>query len=132
MKLLTKKLREKLPDLYSQEDMGGEAVAYVKFFTPDSDWTWYVTEGSPVATGDDRHDISFAEAEEQGLETRDVLFFGLVDGFAKELGYFRLSELREARGPLGLPIERDIDWGPKTLEDIAPELFTEPQPEAQQ
>ena len=31
-----------------------------------------------------------------------------VDGFEKELGYFSLRELESARGPLGLPIERDL------------------------
>ena len=51
------------------------------------------------------------------------MFFGLVDGFEKELGYFSLAELEAVRGPLGLPIERDLYWKPKTLEEIAPELF---------
>jgi hypothetical protein len=50
-------------------------------------------------------------------------FFGLVDGLEKELGYFSLSELQSVRGPLGLPIERDLYWRPKTLKEIAPELF---------
>ena len=35
-------------------------------------------------------------------------FFGLVDGLEAELGYFWLSELTGVRGPLGLPIERDL------------------------
>lgn len=34
-----------------------------------------------------------------------------------------LSELKSVRGLLGLPIERDKFWQPKTLEEIAPELF---------
>ena len=49
--------------------------------------------------------------------------FGLVDGHEKELGYFSLKELESVRGPFGLPIERDIHWQPKTLEEIAPEMF---------
>jgi len=32
---------------------------------------------------------------------------GLVDGVEKELGYFRLSELKPVKGELGLPIEWD-------------------------
>ncbi len=95
MKLLTKELLKKLPDLYSQEEKGLNAVAVVKFFTPDSSWTWYATEFD----GED-------------------LFFGLVDGFEKELGYFRLSELKQVRGKLGLPIERDLYFKPKTLEEL--------------
>ena len=38
MKLLTKALLRKLPPLDSQEEKGLEAVAWVKFFTPDSGW----------------------------------------------------------------------------------------------
>jgi hypothetical protein len=109
MKLLTKEIRKKMPPLYSQENKGGKAVAYVKFFTPDSSWTWWVTEGSPIK-------------DEEGREI-DFRFFGLVDGHFRELGYFTLSELEAAKGPMGLPIERDLYWKPKTLEEIAPEMF---------
>jgi len=102
MELLPKEVREKLPALYSQEKLGGKAVVHVKYFTPDGGWTWYGTE----------------------FDGEDTLF-GLVDGNFKELGYFSLSELREARGPMGLPIERDIHWRPQTLQEIAPEMFEE-------
>ncbi len=47
----------------------------------------------------------------------------MVDGYCRELGYFVLSELEEVRGPMGLPIERDLHWEPKMLEEIAPEMF---------
>jgi len=110
MKLLTKEIRKKLPPLYSQDGKGGKTIAYVKFFTPDNNWTWWATEGSPIK-------------DEKGKEV-DFHFFGLVDGHFKELGYFVLSELESARGPMGLPIERDLYWRPKTLEEIAPELFS--------
>jgi len=100
MKLLTIEIRKKLPPLYSQESQGPKAVVQAKFFTPDSSWTWYATE----------------------FDGRDT-FFGLVDGHFKELGYFSLAELQTVRGPMGLPIERDIHWVPKSLEEIAPEHF---------
>ena len=103
MKLLTKEIRKKIPPLYSQDSKGGKAIAYVKFFTPDSSWTWWATEGSPIK-------------DKQGREV-DFHFFGLVDGHFKELGYFSLSELEAAKGPMGLPIERDLYWQPKTLPD---------------
>lgn len=93
--LLTKEVLAKLPKLYTQEEKGLNAVAVVKFFTPDSNWTWYATEFD----GED-------------------LFFGLVDGFEKELGYFRLSELQSVKGALGLPIERDMFFKPKTLNEL--------------
>jgi len=95
MVLLTKEVLKKLPPLYSQEEKGLDAVAVVKFFTPDSNWTWYATEFD----GDD-------------------LFFGLVDGFEKEIGYFRLSELKSVKGALGLPIERDMYFKPKSLKEL--------------
>jgi hypothetical protein len=43
MKLLTQEVKTKLQPLYSQEDKGGKAIAHVKFFTPDSSWTWWAT-----------------------------------------------------------------------------------------
>ena len=39
--LLDQELRDKLPELYSGEEQGLDAPAQVKFFTPDSNWTWY-------------------------------------------------------------------------------------------
>jgi len=48
-----------------------------------------------------------------------------VEGHCKELGYVTLSELEAVRGPMGLPVERDLYWKAKTLEAIAPEIFGE-------
>ena len=100
LKLMTEELRKKVPGLYSQENLGGDAVAYVKFFTPDGGWTWYGTE----------------------FDGNDT-FFGLVHGFEKEFGYFSVSELESVKGPMGLQIERDLYWTPKKLKEISPELF---------
>jgi Protein of unknown function (DUF2958) len=67
MKLLTKDILRRLPSIGSQPDKGLDALAVVKFFTPDSSWTWYASEfdGS--------------------------MFYGLVVGLEMELGYFSLS-----------------------------------------
>jgi len=100
MKLLTQEIRKKLPPLYSQDGKGGKAIAYVKFFTPDSGFTFWATE----------------------FDGEDT-FFGLVDGQFKELGYFSLSELESVRGPMELPIERDLHFKPAQLDEIAPEKF---------
>lgn len=100
MKLLTQEIRKKLPPLYSQDGKGGKAVVHVKYFCPDSSYTFYGVE----------------------FDGEDT-FFGLVDGHCKEFGYFSLSELESVCGPMGLPIERDLYWQPKTLEEIAPEMF---------
>ena len=51
--------------LYEQDSKGLNAIAYVKFFTPDSSWSWYATE----------------------FDGNDI-FFGLADGFDKELGRY--------------------------------------------
>ena len=95
MKLLTEEIKKKLPKLYEQDGKGYDAIAYVKFFTPDSNWTWYVTE----------------------FDGKDT-FFGLVDGFEKELGYFSLKELQSVKGPLGLKIERDLYFKPTKIKDL--------------
>jgi len=93
--LLDAESREKLPELYSCEEQGLDAPAHVKFFTPDAQWTWYASEYN----GDD-------------------IFFGLVIGLEIEFGYFSLSELQSVRGPLGLPIERDLHFEPKALREL--------------
>jgi hypothetical protein len=93
--LLDKVSREKLPPLYSGEEKGLDALAQVKFFTPDSNWTWYASE-----------------FDGEGI------FFGLVSGLEVELGYFSLRELQETRGPMGLQIERDLHFEPKTLKEL--------------
>ena len=96
MTLLPKAIEAKLPPLYSNDGLGKEAIAQVKFFTPDASWTWYATEYDPI----------------------ERVFFGLVDGFEKELGYFSLDELQSVRGPLGLAIERDLYFEPTKLKDL--------------
>lgn len=101
MKLLTKDIIKHLPKLYSQDAKDPREVKIAcKFFTPDSSWTWYVTEGDPVERFDQVHPGTVP----------DYAFFGLVVGHEAELGYFMLSELESARGPFGLPIERDLHF----------------------
>ena len=87
MKLLTAELRAQLPPLYAQ-DGAKDHMVYAKFFTPDANWTWFVIEGEP--------------------DVDDFRFFGYVIGLEEEWGYFSLKELTSTRGPLGLPIERDL------------------------
>ena len=99
MELLSRELRQCLPSLYSQENTK-DPIVHAKFFTPDSNWTWYATEGS----------------EQEG----DFIFFGYVVGFEKEWGYFCLSELEAARGPMGLPIERDLYFQPGPFSQVVP------------
>jgi hypothetical protein len=95
MELLPGEIRAALPPLYTNEKKGMAAIAPVKYFTPDANWTWYPTEFD----GEDR-------------------FFGLVSGMEIELGYFSLTELEGVRGPLGLPVERDLYYEPQTLRKL--------------
>lgn len=113
MKLLTKELREKIPPLYSTEEISTEdKVAVAKFFTPDAGWTWYVFEGSLRVQEDGELKYlplsSDYTLDEKFFQENDVIFFGYVIGQFNEWGYFSLNELMGIRGPLGLPIERDM------------------------
>jgi hypothetical protein len=107
--LLDAETRARLPALYSGEGQGLEALAQVKYFSPDSGWTWYASEGSPV------DENGFYDTDKEKV---DFIFFGLVAGFEVEVGYFLLKELEEARGGLGLSIERDLHFEPKTLREL--------------
>ena len=86
MKLLTRELLKKLPPIGHSIKTKEEPQAIVKWFTPDSNWTWYVAEYNP----------------ENGM------CWGLVDGFEKEFGFFTIDEIQKLKGPLKLPIERDM------------------------
>jgi hypothetical protein len=96
--LLPKDLRATLPPLYSTEDVADPMVR-AKFFSPTSGWTWFVTE----------------------FDGEDT-FFGLVEGWDVELGYFSLAELESVRGANGLPIERDLHFKPQLLSQVRAEV----------
>jgi len=93
-KLLPKSIIASLPPLGST-DSESDPVIRVKFFYPDFSWTWYGIE----------------------FDGKDV-FYGLVDGFEKELGCFLLSELMECHGKFGMEIERDFYFTPCRLSKL--------------
>lgn len=75
-----------LPELYSQDGVRGDMPA-VYVFTPDANATWVLWE----------------------YNTDEEIAFGLCDlglGFP-EMGYVALSDLMNARGQFGLPVEID-------------------------
>jgi hypothetical protein len=73
----------------------------VKLFTPDAQCTWLLTE-----LGND--DIAFGLCD-LGMGT-------------PELSFVCMREIRELRGPLGLPVERDRHFEPdKTISAYADE-----------
>lgn len=96
MKLLTQELLKKLPPLGHSIKSKEEPQAIVKWFTPDSNFTWYVAEYNP----------------ENGM------CWGLVDGLDKEFGYFMLEEIQSLKGPLKLPVERDWSFDPVNLNSL--------------
>lgn len=73
----------------SLEEAGLDPVPVVKLFTPDAGATWLLTHIDP-----DEPDHAY----------------GLCDlGLGcPELGWLSLAEVAELRGPLGLPVERDL------------------------
>jgi len=94
MKLLTKEIKNRLPKLYSQENVE-DPIVHIKFFHPCSTFTWYILE----------------------FDGEDTFFGKVVSHLCPEgeLGYFSLSELESVKGPLGLGVERDLYFQPKPL-----------------
>lgn len=92
MALSNKDLDLVLPRLYTQEHEP-DPIAQVRFHDSLGSWSWYAIEFD----GED-------------------LFFGLVLGFERELGYFTLSEFREVNRAAGFDrIERDAHFQPTRL-----------------
>ncbi|MDO9557247.1 MAG: DUF2958 domain-containing protein [Coriobacteriia bacterium] len=115
MGLLIKEITERVPELYEQDGKGEDALVYAKFFTPDSSWTWYMTE----------------------LDPKERIAFGYTVGLEREFGYFSIDELETATGHLGLPVERDeyFPIGELTVRDalmspfVAQETYKTAQPQ---
>ena len=101
--LLTQGIRDTLPPLYnSEKHPEKESVAMVKFFSPYSQWTWYAVE----------------------FDGEDT-FFGLVDGFEMEYGYFSYSELEAVTVFGGVPaVERDCHWTPQPVKEIEKQILS--------
>jgi len=95
-KLIPQTLLSDIPDLYATE---GETnpLCYVKLFTPDSNWSWFI--------------IEFSKADRSTC-------YGYVQELDSELGYFTLEELESIHGPLGLAIERDLSFTPTPFSTI--------------
>ena len=100
-KLIPQTLLSDIPDLYATEDQK-DPLCYVKLFTPDSNWIWYI--------------IEFSKAD------RDTCY-GYVQGLESELGYFTLGELEKVHGALGLAVERDLHFSPTSLATIKKEEY---------
>ncbi len=94
MKIFTKEILKKLPQLYANEEKSPEEIKVpLKLFNPSGVGTWYITEYNP----------------ETGIA------FGWCDLGYSELGYVDLNELLSIRfKPFGLKVERDLYWDSNT------------------
>ena len=99
MKLLTKTIKEKAQKQFDDKsDMNQMVVA--KFF--GGNWTWYLMNLDPK-------DSDYA--------------WGIVDGFAVEMGSWQMSVLQKAKfKPFNLPVERDILFEPMKAKDVWDQL----------
>lgn len=101
MELMTKEIEQALTNA-KKDQPADQSPVVVKYFTPDAGATWFITEGEQTEDG-------------------DWLLFGFCDlGDAElaELGSVMLSQLRNVRGGLGLPVERDLYFPDTTLKQI--------------
>lgn len=97
-------LAEQVPGLYGNEGTPdeGNPIVWAKWFTPDSDHTWFITEYSEVAP-----------------DGYPRLAFGLtVNSYGDEMGYISLDEISQTRGHFSLHVERDLWFTPCTLAEV--------------
>ena len=95
MQILTKPIKEKLIANHKEQDGTKDFKAVLKLFNPTGIGTWYLSELDP--------------------KTNNA--FGLCCLHEKDLGYVNLDELLGFKGQLGLGIERDRHFKPKTFEE---------------
>jgi len=101
MKLITKELQktlEKYP-YWSQDEKWWDALVLAKFFTPMSNWTWYVLEW------DKEYD------NEMWINEPETLYW-VVYWFEKEFWSFSISELESINA------ERDKFFKPCKLSEL--------------
>ena len=98
MKLLTKTIKEKMVKNHNDQDGTKDFKAVLKLFDPTGASTWYLSELNPD----------------------DNIAFGLCDlGVGcPELGYVSLNELSTLKVKMGLGIERDLYFTPKTFDEL--------------
>jgi hypothetical protein len=100
MKLITKEVEKQLPPLGTLGNKSiDEITCTVKFFTPDSSWTWFILEYDP----------------------EERIAFAFVVGMECEFGLVSISELELVTGPMGLKVERDMYFQPTPLRRIVEE-----------
>ena len=98
MKLMTKEIKEKAQKQYDEgSDM--EQMVVAKYF--GGNWTWYL----------------------MNMDKDEDYCWGIVDGFAVEMGSWQMSELQKVKfKPFGLGVERDLYFEPMKAKDVWEQL----------
>ena len=100
MKLMTDEIAKQATEQYDKgSDLDGQMIV-AKFFNPMGSWTWYL----------------------MNLHEDKDYAWGIVDGFAVEMGSFSMSELQSTKLPLGLGIERDLYFEPMKASEVWEQL----------
>ena len=97
---MTKEITKKATEQYDKGSDMDEQMIVAKFFNPVGSWTWYL----------------------MNLHEDKDYAWGIVDGFAVEMGSFSMKELQDTKLPLGLGIERDTSFKPVPASELWKEL----------
>jgi hypothetical protein len=96
MKLMTQAQKNKMIKNHNDQDGSKDFKAVIKLFDPTGSGTWYLSE----------------------LDPNTNIAFGLCDLGYPELGYVSLDELSNLKVKMGLGIERDLYFTPKTFDEL--------------
>ena len=96
MKLMTQAQKNKMIKNHNNQDGTKDFKAVIKLFDPTGSGTWYLSE----------------------LDPNTNIAFGLCDMGYPELGYVSLDELSNLKVKMGLGIERDLYFTPKTFDEL--------------
>lgn len=96
MKLLSDEFLQTLPALYLQDNVI-DKVAYVKFYTVDGLWSFYVMEYS----------------------RNKELFYGYIDGIVQEFDFVSVQDIEERQCYLNLALDRTIYSEPILIRELA-------------
>jgi len=104
LKLLLKEAIRKLERQYKFGSSMEKQDVIVKLFDPTSSWSWYLMNIDPK-------DHGYA--------------WGIVKGFAIEMGNIDIQKLEVAKLPIGLSIERDLYFKPMPAIEVWKKLNKE-------
>ena len=96
MKLMTQAQKNKMIKNHNNQDGTKDFKAVIKLFDPTGSGTWYLSE----------------------LDPNTNIAFGLCYLGYSELGYVSLDELSNLKVKMGLGIERDLYFTPKTFDEL--------------